>query len=174
MIHLRWSLLDSMSNAPDSVQAFRHTIIRMLNTLLNENLFIPSAPSMIALWELQATLLTHACVGDSMCFVASGENPNYPLNTTHFPSSKSPSDPTADPSGLMQQPPHMSRAAADDPGVGTSTPSHVTSHVTQKTRKRSRWQHRWVNTETKIGTQSEYLSILHRADTVEEHIAGLR
>jgi len=33
---------------------------RMLNTLLNENLFIPSAPSMIALRELQATLLTHA------------------------------------------------------------------------------------------------------------------
>ena len=131
MIHLRRSLLDSMSNAPDSVQAFQHAIIRMLNTLLNENLFIPSAPSMIALRELQATLLTHACVGDSMRFVASGENPNYPLNTTHFPSSKSPSDSTADPSGPMQQPPHVSGAAADDPGVGTSTPSHVTSHVTQ-------------------------------------------
>jgi len=105
MIHLRRSLLDSMSNAPDSVQAFQHMIIRMLNTLLNENLFISSAPSMIALRELQATLLTHACVGDSMCFVASGKNPNYLLNTTHFPSSKSPSDPTADPSAMPPPPP---------------------------------------------------------------------
>jgi len=168
MIHLRRSLLDSMSNAPDSIQAFQHVIICMLNTLLNENLFIPSTPSMIALQELQATLLTHAHVGDSMRFVASGENPNYLLNTTHFPSSKSPSDPTADPSGPMQQPPHVSGALADDPGVGTSTPSHVI----QKTRKRSRQQRRWANAETKIETQSEYLSILHGADTVEERITG--
>jgi len=58
MIHLRWSLLDSMRNAPDSIQAFQHMIICMLNTLLNENLFIPSTPSMIALhasWLLTTT-----------------------------------------------------------------------------------------------------------------------
>jgi len=140
MIHLRQSLLDSMSNAPDSIQAFQHAIIHMLNTLLNENLFIPSTPSMIALCELQATLLTHACIDDSMHYVASGENSNYPLNTTHFPSSKSPSDPITDPSGPMQQPSYMSGTVADNPGIDTSTPSHVTNHVTQKTRKCSRWQ----------------------------------
>ena len=168
MIHLRWSLLDSMSNAPDSIQAFQHTIIRMLNTLLNENLFISSAPSMIAPCELQATLLTHAHIGNSMCYVASGENSNYPLNTTYFPSFKSPSDTIADPSGLMQQPPHMSRTAADDPGAGTST----LSHVTQKTRKCSWRQHWQASTETKKETRSESLLLLHGADTVEERIAG--
>ena len=94
-----------MSNAPDSVQAFQHAIIHMLNTLLNENLFIPSAPSMIALGELQTTLLTHARVGNSMRHVASCKNSNYLLNTSHFPLSKSLSDSIADPSGPMQQPP---------------------------------------------------------------------
>jgi len=107
-----------------------------------------------------------------MHYVASGENSNYPLNTTHFPSSKSPSDPIADPPGLMQQPPHVSGTVADDLGVDTSTPSHVTNHGTQKTRKCSRQQHRRASAETKIETQSESLLLLHRADTVEERIAG--
>jgi len=171
IIHLRQSLLNSMSNASDSIQVFQHVIIRMLSTLLNENLFIPSAPSMIALHELQATQLTHTYIGNSIRYVASGEYSNYLLNTTHFPSSKSPSDPIADPSGPMQQPPHVSGTVADDPGVGTSTPSHVTNHVTQKTRKHSRWQHWWASAKTKKETQSESLSPLHGADTIEKHIA---
>jgi len=58
IIHLCQALLHSMKSAPGSVEAFQHAIICMLNTLLNENLFI-TMPSMKALRDLQATLLTH-------------------------------------------------------------------------------------------------------------------
>ena len=63
MIHLCQMLLHSMNRAPDSIEAFQHAIICMLNTILNENLFIPTMPSMNALWDLQATLLTHQHIG---------------------------------------------------------------------------------------------------------------
>jgi len=45
MIHLHQTLLHSMNRVPDSLEAFQHAIICMLNTLLNENLFIPTMPS---------------------------------------------------------------------------------------------------------------------------------
>jgi hypothetical protein len=158
-----------MNNAPDSVKAFQHAIIRMLSCLLNEDLFIPSIPSMDALRELQATLLTHGRVGVSMRHVASGGHSKHPLNTTHSPSTVSPSDPRSNPSGLTHRPPHVSGVEADDLGVGMSNPSHVTSekagdHMTQKTRKRSRRQRRRANAETNKETTSE--SLTHGADAV--------
>ena len=72
MIHLRQVLLHSMKSAPGSVEAFQHAIIHMLNTLLNENLFITTMLSMKALRDLQATLLTHQHVGSSMRHEAEG------------------------------------------------------------------------------------------------------
>jgi len=102
-----------------------------------------------------------------MHYVASGENSNYPLNTTHFLLSQSPSDPIRSDAAA---PTYVNGTVADDPGVGTSTLSHVTIHVTQKTRKCSRR----ASAETKKETQSESLSLLHRADTVEKHITRPR
>ena len=106
---------------------------------------------MNALRDLQATLLTHQHIGSSMHGVASGGDSKHPLNTMvhhvqNLPVSfaRDPSNPN--PSSPMQQPPHMSGVAADDLGVGTSNPSHVTSekigdYMTQKTQTHSRRQH---------------------------------
>jgi len=160
MIHLRQALLHSMKSAPGSVEAFQHAIIHMLNTLLNENLFITTMSSMKALRDLQATLLTHQRVGSSMRGVASGGNSKHPLNTTHSPSNKSQSDPNPNPSSPMQQPPHVNGVAADDLGIGSSNLSHVTSekigdHTTQNTRTCSRRQRRRASAEAKKGTMPD-------------------
>ena len=138
MIHLHQMLLYSINRAPDSVKAFQYAIIHMLNTLLNEKLFIPTMPSMNALRELQATLFTHPRVGSSMRGIASGGDSKYPLNTMahhmqNSPVSSAHDPPNPNPSSPMQQPPHVSGVAADNLGVGTSTPSHVTSEKSEIT-----------------------------------------
>lgn len=154
-----------MNNAPDSIKAFQHAIICMLSCLLNEDLFIPITPSMNALRELQATLLTHGHVDDSMHYVASGGHSKHPLNTTHFSSTVSSSDPNPNLPGLTQWPSHMSGVLAGGLGVGTFNPSHVTSdHMTQKTRKCSWQQRQWAHAKTTKGTISE--PPLHGADIV--------
>jgi len=186
MIYLCQTLLYSINRALDSVEAFQHAIIRMLNTLLNENLFIPTMPSMNALRELQAMLLTHPRVGSSMCGVASGGDSKYPLNTmTHHmqnsPASSAHDPPNLNPSSPMQQPPHVSRVVADNLGVGTSTSSHVTSekigdHMTQKTWTHSRWQRRRASAKAKKkGTMSDDVPPCHTEQTLsEESIARPR
>jgi len=182
MIHICQALLQSMKSASGSVKAFQHVIIRMLNTLLNENLFITTMPSMKALRDLQATLLTHQHVGSSMCGVASGGNSKHPLNTTHSPSNKSQNDPNSNLSSPMQQPPHVSGVAADNLGVGSSNLSHMTnlpaswSHdATQKTRTPSRRQCRRASAEAKKGTTPDHVPPCHMEQTLsEENITGPR
>jgi len=97
-------------------------LIRILIYIINNDYFITTGLSMLALHELQATILSNLCVNRAVCHVALGGDLRFPLESLDSLLTVAvPPVPSSGPPPVLfhmhlsrKQSPHMSGTASDD------------------------------------------------------------
>jgi hypothetical protein len=138
---LRNAFMEHFRVAPESTTAIQCAMLRLLNRLLNDDLFVRSIDSLNALRELQATLITHPRVGGAIRGIIYTEERASRYFSELQEDPPIVQDPS--PSGVHMQPPHVSGAACAQPAVveSTITESHVSrDQKSKRSRRRKRRQ----------------------------------
>ena len=136
------SIRGSLEDSPESLNTIQCAMIRLLNRLLLDDIFINSVTSLNALRELQTSLLSHARIGPPMHHIVYSEDRALQYISELWPdlaptiASHNLSPPSDDP----MQPPHVSGVAeASSPEAGKTLLSHeITSRDPKNKRSRRR------------------------------------
>ena len=149
-------------------QQLQIALTRILIYNINNDYFITTGSSMLALWELQATILSNPHINQSIWCVTQGGDPRFPLdpidsplNPVAVPSAPSPGPPVVPfhlrPSRLLS--PHVSGIASNDvmsldwtQTLGT-TPDQPAGIQKPKTKTQLRHDHRRCTLDTKPTTE---------------------